>query len=65
MLFIVMFSAQHKVEERWWKLKIRKLSFLVLWVLLVFLEKVEHLNEQDQTPSITTDCTSNLQGKSV
>lgn len=49
MLFIVMFSAQHEVEERWWMLKIRKLSLSVLWVLLVFLEKVEHLNEQDQT----------------
>lgn len=29
------------------------------------LEKVEHLNEQGQTVPATTNCTSDLQGKSV
>lgn len=65
MLFTVMISAQHKVEERRWLLKIRRLSLPVLWVLLVFFEKVEHFNEQDQTVPAITNCTSNLQGKSV
>lgn len=65
MLFTVMISAQHKVEEMWRMLKIRKLSLSVLWVFLVLLEKVEHLNEQDHTLPATTNCISNLQGKSV
>lgn len=60
MLFTVMISAQHKVEERWWLVKIRKFNLSVLWVLLVFLEKVKDINEQHQTVPATTNSTSNL-----
>jgi len=53
------------MEERWWMLKIRGFSLTEIWILIVHLEKVAQLNEQDQTISVSTNCTSNLQGKSV